>query len=180
MFEGIWLLAIIAAERAGELAYSRHNMRRLIRRGGVEFGADHYPVIVALHAAWLVGLFVFGRHQPVNPFWFATYLLLLAGRAWVLWSLGTRWTTRIVVMPGKTLVERGPYRFMRHPNYLIVVLELAVVPLTLGLPVFAAVFTVLNVATLTVRIAEENKALAWVTAAPSPEGPTLANGGPRL
>jgi len=179
MFEGVWLLAFMVAERVWELAYAQRNTRRLLARGGVEFGADHYPVIVALHAAWLFGLFAFGRHQPVNPWWFAAYLLLLTGRIWVFWSLGPSWTTRIVVVPGETLVARGPYRFMRHPNYLIVVLELAVVPLALGMPIFAVVFTLLNVAMLTWRIGEENKALAWA-AAPSPRAPTLANEGPRL
>jgi methyltransferase len=163
--EGVWLIAFIAAERTWELAFARHNTRRLIRRGGVEFGAAHYPFIVGLHVAWLIGLFAFGRHQPVDLWGLAAYALLLAGRAWVFWSLGPRWTTRIVVVPGESLVAGGPYRFMHHPNYLIVVLELAVVPLALGLPVLAAVFTVLNAAMLVLRIKEENRALAWAAGA---------------
>ena len=83
---------------------------------------------------------------------------------WVIASLGRRWTTRVIVLPGAAPVARGPYRWLRHPNYLIVILEIAVVPLALGLPLFALVFSLANAALLVYRIRVENKALAWAQA----------------
>ncbi|MEX1083456.1 MAG: isoprenylcysteine carboxylmethyltransferase family protein, partial [Xanthobacteraceae bacterium] len=143
MGEGALLIAFIAAQRIAELLLARRNTKRLLAAGGVEFGRSHYPFIVALHAAWLVGLWLLGRDRAIDPLLLAAFVLLQAGRIWVIGTLGQRWTTRIIVVPGKAPVARGPYRWLRHPNYLIVALEIAVVPLALGLPVFAAVFTLL-------------------------------------
>jgi len=157
---GAWLIAFIVVQRIAELFYARRNAAQLIARGGMEFGGADYPFMVALHVAWLAGLFAFGRDQPVNLWWLAVFVLLQAGRAWVLLSLGAHWTTRVIVLPGHPLVRHGLYRVLRHPNYLVVALEVAVAPLALGLPVLAAVFALLNAAVLARRIRVENAALA--------------------
>jgi methyltransferase len=154
------ILAAVTLQRAGELVVSRHNTQRLMARGAVEVASGHYPLIVAVHASWLIALWVFGREQPVNLAFLAGYLMLQGLRVWMLRTLAARWTTRIIVLPGQPLVSAGPYRFLSHPNYAIVVGEIAVLPLTLGLPLLAGVFTVLNAAVLAIRISAENRALA--------------------
>jgi len=161
MSEGGWLVAFVAAQRLAELAFAQANTKRLIARGGVEFGAAHYPLIVALHGAWLVALWLLGHDRPVDPWWLAIFVLLQAGRVWVLTTLGRRWTTRVVVVPGERPIGRGPYRLLRHPNYLVVALEIAVAPLALGLPLVALIFTCANAALLAYRIHVENQALFW-------------------
>lgn len=153
------ILGAVSAQRLFELALARRNTRRLLARGGVESGAGHYPVIVALHLAWLAGLWGLAWDRPVMLGWLAVYLGLEALRAWTMVSLGARWTTRIVTLPGEALVRRGPYRVLAHPNYVVVTGELAVLPLVFGLPTYAAVFTALNAAVLWVRIRAENAAL---------------------
>lgn len=160
MIDGIWLIGFIIVERVCELVLARRNTARLLAMGAKEFGRAHYPLIIALHAAWITGLIILGRNQPVAWPWLAVFIVLQAARLWVLASLGRRWATRVIVPPGGHLVARGPYRFIRHPNYLIVALELAIVPLMLGMPVFAFVFTLLNAGALIHRIAVENAALA--------------------
>jgi methyltransferase len=161
MHEGAWLVAFLVVQRLGELAFAQFNTGRLRAMGGVEFGAAHYPLMVALHASWLVGLWVLGNDRPIITFWLAIFVILQAGRMWVIASLGRRWTTRVIVLPGAAPVARGPYRWLKHPNYLIVALEIAVVPLALGLPVFALIFSIANAALLIYRIRIENEALAW-------------------
>jgi methyltransferase len=170
MGEGAWLIAFLVAQRIAELALAQRNTLRLRAKGGVEFGASHYPLLVALHAFWLLGLWAFGHARAVDPFWFAVFVLLQAARVWVIASLGGRWTTRIIVLPGAGPIARGPYRWLRHPNYLIVVLEIAVVPLALGLPVFALVFSLANAALLAFRIRVESRALLWAAAARAGDG----------
>lgn len=160
MHEGAWLLAFVTAQRLGELWLARRNTAALLARGGLEVGAGHYLVIVALHAAWLIGLWCLGYHQPVDRGWLVVFAILQAARVWVIASLGPRWTTRIIVMPGAAPVAGGPYRLLRHPNYAVVACEIAVIPLALGLPVYALAFFLLNLAVLTVRIRVENAALA--------------------
>ena len=129
------------------------------RQGLSKKAPGHYPFIVALHATWLAGLWALGWAQPVEPAWLVVFLLLQALRIWTLATLGRRWTTRIIVVPGETLVARGPYRFISHPNYIVVIGEIAVLPLCLGLPWFALVFSIANGLVLTVRIRAENAAL---------------------
>jgi methyltransferase len=153
-------LAFITLQRLGELWLAQRNTARLLAAGGREFGRSHYPWMVALHASWIAGLWWFGYGRAVDPALLAVFVLLQAARVWVIASLGPRWTTRIIVLPGERLVAKGPYRWLRHPNYLVVALEIAVVPLALGLPVFAALFSVLNAAILYQRIRQENAALA--------------------
>jgi len=176
MGEGAWLILFVAAQRLAELGLAQWNTQRLRAEGGIEFGAAHYPLMVALHAFWLLGLWLLGHANPVDPLWLAVFVVLQAGRVWVIASLGRRWTTRVIVLPGAPPITRGPYRRLRHPNYLVVALEIAVVPLALGLPGFALVFTLVNLALLAYRVQVENRALAWaVQGAPPPV--TLANAG---
>lgn len=157
------LLAFVTLERLAELVLARRNTRALMAQGAVEHAPGHYPLIVLLHALWLAGLWVFGASQPVSAFWFAVFMMLQAARVWVLMTLGPRWTTRIIVLPGAPLVARGPYRFVSHPNYLVVIGEIAVLPLCLGLTWFALVFSLANAAVLAIRIRAEGAALARAT-----------------
>ena len=156
---GIIILALVTLQRLGELWLSNRNTRRLLDQGAVEFGHKHYPWIVAVHVLWLAVLWIVGPGQPVSLVWLGVYILLQAARIWVLATLGPRWTTRIIVLPGKPLVKRGPYRFVEHPNYLVVAGEIAVLPLVFGFWDLAIVFSLLNAAVLSVRIREENRAL---------------------
>lgn len=153
--------ASLSCNRFAELCFAQWNTVRLRGAGGVEFGASHYPLMIALHVFWLLGLWMFGHARSVNPIWLVFFILLQAGRLWVITSLGRRWTTRVIVLPGAPPVARGPYRWLRHPNYVVVALEIAVVPLALRLPLFALVFSAANAALLTYRIGVENQALAW-------------------
>jgi methyltransferase len=154
------ILAAVTLQRAAELVVSHHNTRKLMECGAVEAAPGHYPLIVAVHAAWLISLWVLGRHQPVNVVALAGYLVLQGFRIWILRTLGPRWTTRIIVLPKQPLVSTGPYRFLSHPNYAVVAGEIAVLPLVLNLPLLATVFTILNTAVLAIRIRAENRALA--------------------
>jgi methyltransferase len=154
------ILALVTLQRAGELVVARRNTQRLMARGGVEIAAGHYRLVVAVHAGWLISLWLFGRDQPVNAIALAAYLALQGLRGWVFRTLGARWTTRIIVVSGETLVSTGPYRYLSHPNYAVVIGEIAVLPLVFYLPWLAAIFTVLNAMVLTIRIRAENRALA--------------------
>jgi methyltransferase len=159
--EGAWLLGFVAAQRLAELFYAQCNTKRLRAAGAVEFGAAHYPVMVSLHVFWLLALLLAGHARAVDPFWLTIFIALQVGRLWVIATLGRRWTTRVIVQPGAAPIGDGPFRFVKHPNYLIVALEIAVVPLALGLPGLALGFTLLNAAMLAYRIRVENQALAW-------------------
>lgn len=154
------LLGYLTVQRLVELWWARHNEARLLTAGAVEYGRSHFPLMVLLHAAWLVGLWVFAIDRPLVPIFVVLFVFLQVARFWVLATLGRRWTVRIVVVPGEQLQGSGPYRWLRHPNYLVVVGEIAVVPLALGLPIYALVFSVLNAAVLALRIQAENAALA--------------------
>ncbi len=154
------ILAAVTLQRAGELVLSSYNTRKLLARGAVEVASRHYPLIVAVHAAWLISLWMLGHDQPVNIVALLFYLVLQGFRLWVMWTLGARWTTRIIVLPEQPLVTAGPYRLLSHPNYAVVAGEIAMLPLVLGLPLLAAVFTILNAAVLAIRIDAENRALA--------------------
>ena len=168
MPEGLLLLAFLGAQRLYELVLSRRNNAILMARGGVEFGAGHYLPLVAFHSVWLAGLVLLGYDRPVSQPLLVAIVLLQLARLWVIRTLGERWTTRIVVVPGTSPITAGPFRFMRHPNYAVVAAEIAVVPLALGLPWFAAVFFILNLPILAIRIRAEDKALKWA------DNPSLA------
>ena len=139
---------------------AERNTRRLLGSGASEVGRGHYPFIVAVHAGWLVTLWLLGPGPPIQLLPLALFIALQAARVWVIVSLGDRWTTRIIVVPGAPLVRSGPYRWIDHPNYLIVIAEIAVLPLVFGLPAVALLFSLLNGIVLWIRIREENKALA--------------------
>jgi methyltransferase len=153
------ILALVTLQRLGELWLANRNTRRLLSQGAREHAPGHYPLIVAVHVLWLATLWWFGRDRPLDIFWLAMFVIVEIARIWVLASLGPRWTTRIIVLPEAPLVRRGPYRFVNHPNYLVVVAEIAVLPLVFGLWPVALIFTALNAAVLTIRIHAENAAL---------------------
>jgi methyltransferase len=159
MWLGVAVLAFVTLQRLAELILSQRNTRRLLARGGYEAAAGHYPFIVTLHALWLAILWFFGPGPPIHVIPLLLYGLLQLGRVWVIATLGERWTTRIIILPGAPLVKSGPYRWFNHPNYLIVIGEIAILPLVFGLPMVAIVFSVLNGLLLWVRIRDENKAL---------------------
>ena len=162
------LLALVTAQRLGELVYARANERRLRAEGAVEVGAAHYPLIVAMHAAWLIVLWLFGAGHALSWLWTGVYVLLQVARGWVLGSIGRRWTTRVFVRPGETLVRRGAYRWISHPNYAVVIAEMFVLPLAVRLPWASLLFGVLNLAVLWWRIRVEARALAEHAAPPAP------------
>jgi len=149
----------VTLQRVGELWLSNRNTRRLLASGAREYGASHYPLIVAVHALWLIGLWWLAPDRPIDGFWLGLFVLIEIARIWVLATLGRRWTTRIIVLPNAPLVRRGPYRFVNHPNSLVVVGEIAVLPLVFGLWRIALIFTLLNAAVIAIRIREENHAL---------------------
>ena len=155
----IAILALVTLQRLFELWLSRRNTQRLLARGAVEHGAGHYPLIVAVHLLWLGALWWLAPGRPVALAWLALFLLVEAARLWVLSALGERWTTRIIVLPREELIRRGPYRFIDHPNYLVVICEIFVVPMIFGLWQVALIFSLLNAAVLAVRIRQENRAL---------------------
>jgi methyltransferase len=153
------IMAFVTLQRLSELAIARRNTARLLAGGAHEVGARHYPVMVAMHTAWLAVLWVTVGDRNVSMPLLVLFGLLQLMRIWVLATLGPRWTTRIIVTPDATLVAKGPFRFLRHPNYAVVTAEIAVLPLAFGLTGIAALFTVLNAAMLYVRIGAENRAL---------------------
>ena len=156
---------LVAIQRLLELRLSRRNERRARARGAVERGTGHYKPIVAMHASWLVSTFVEGalRGPDLPAFWpvpLALFLLVQPLRYWAILSLGENWNTRILVVPGVEPVARGPYRYLRHPNYVVVAVEILTFPLIFGAWVTALAFSALNAVLLFVRIGEENRALA--------------------
>jgi methyltransferase len=165
------ILVLVTLQRLGELVLARHNTRTLLARGAVEIGATHYPLVVLVHTAWLIALWVFGRNQDVYLPGLAAFVALQFVRVWVLATLGARWTTRIIVLPGEALIASGPYRYFTHPNYAVVVGEIALLPLALHLPMLALIFTVLNAAVLAVRIRAESRALGELSRWPAPTMP---------
>ena len=159
MWAGIAVLAFVTLQRLVELVLSQRNTKRLLARGAHEVAPEHYPLMVALHAAWLAVLWFLGPGPPIEIAPLILFGLLQLGRVWVIATLGERWTTRIIVLPAAPLVQAGPYRWVNHPNYLIVAGEIAVLPLVFGLPMVAIIFSLLNGLILWVRIRAENRAL---------------------
>lgn len=156
----VLILALVTLQRLAELVIARRNTARLLARGAYEAAPGHYPLIVAVHAAWLAALWWLAPGKSI--FWplVLVFVLLQAARLWVLATLGERWTTRIIILPGAPLVTGGPFQFMSHPNYAVVVAEIAVLPLAFGLWQVALIFSLLNAGVLAIRIRAENRALA--------------------
>ena len=163
MIGAIVLLGFVTVERLAELVLARRNTARLLSRGAAEFAAGHYPLIVMLHAVWLGGLWLLAWNRPIAWAWLVVFAAIQILRVWVLTTLGSRWTTRVIVLPGAPLVKTGPYRFLSHPNYVVGVGEIAVLPLVFGLPWYALAFSILNGVVLFIRISAENAALKGVS-----------------
>lgn len=155
----IAILGFVTLQRLVELPIAKANTARLLASGGREVGAGHYLAIVALHAAWLASLWWFALGRPISLPLLALFVLIEAGRVWVLRTLGPRWTTRIIVVPGERLVAGGPYRFVSHPNYIVVAAEIVMLPLVFGLWELAVIFSLLNAGMMWIRIRTENAAL---------------------
>ncbi len=154
------ILLLVVLQRLAELAHARRNTRRLLDQGAHEIGAAHYPLFMLLHGAWLITLFVrVGDSAAISLPLILVFLVLQLGRLWVVLALGPYWTTRIITLPGAPLVRRGPYRFLKHPNYLIVVAEILLLPLALGDWQSATVFSILNLCLLWWRVRLEDEAL---------------------
>jgi methyltransferase len=159
---GLYLVvALVAAQRLGELVWARRNERRLRAEGAIEAGAGHYPFFVVLHAAWLAAILLLVPPDTApNAGLLAAYLVVQGLRLWTMLSLGRFWTTRILTLSSAPLVRRGPYRWLRHPNYVVVTVEMALLPLVFGAVWIAALFSLANLALLAIRIRAENAALA--------------------
>ena len=157
----LWVvLGAVAAQRLWELWLADRNTRRLLADGAVEVGAAHYPLFVLLHASWLAAIAIVTPWTSVpNPWWLGLYLLLQFGRLWVITTLGRFWTTRIITLPAAPLVRRGPYRFVRHPNYVVASMEIAVLPLAFGQIWIALVWSLANALLVGWRIRVEDRAL---------------------
>jgi methyltransferase len=162
MSGALLLLALVTLQRLAELVHARRNTRRLLAEGAAEIGAGHYPLLVLLHTAWLGALWILAVRGQAELWWPAIvfYAVVEIARVWVMVSLGRYWTTRILVPRETPLVRRGPYRFLRHPNYWVVAFEIALLPLALGSWTLAVVFSVLNAAMLLWRIRIEESSLA--------------------
>lgn len=155
------VVVLVALQRMAELTYARHNTKRLLALGGIEISAGHYPALVALHGAWLLALYIsVPAEAETNGWLIGVFVLLQLGRLWVIASLGRYWTTRIIAVPGAALITRGPYRYLRHPNYLIVLGEIAILPLAFGAWALALGFSLANMMVLAIRWRVEEAALA--------------------
>jgi methyltransferase len=157
----VWAVLIaVAAQRLWEVRLADRNTRRLRAEGAVEVGAGHYPLFILLHASWLAAIAIVTPWTTVpNLWWLGLYGVLQFGRLWVIASLGRFWTTRIITLPSAPLIRRGPYRFMRHPNYVVASLEIAVLPLAFGQVWIALVWSVANALLVGWRIRVEDRAL---------------------
>ena len=154
------ILLLVVLQRVGELWYAARNTRTLKGRGAIECGRGHYPLIVLLHASWLIVIALGIRTDPaIRALPLMFFVLLQALRVWVLATLGPYWTTRVITLPDEPLVKRGPYQFVRHPNYLVVTGEMALLPLVFGQVTNAIIFSVLNGVLLAWRIRAEDAAL---------------------
>ncbi len=164
------LVAAVAVERLAELVVSRRNAKWAFARGGREYGRRHYPAMVAIHAGLLIGCVVevWALHRPFLPWLGVPMLALTLGaqalRWWCIATLGRRWNTLVIVVPGEGLVRRGPYRWLRHPNYVAVVIEGLALPLVHTAWLTAICFTLANALVLTIRIRVENGALGYADA----------------
>src|SRR5215471_6467082 len=162
MSDGTALLIFVTLQRFAEFIWDRQNTARLLAAGAVEHGKSHYVFFAGTHAAWLAGLWALGYARTLEPIWLVPFALLTIGRYWVMGTLGRRWTTRIIILAGAPLIKTGPYRFVSHPNYIVVIGEMTVVPLALGLPLFALAYFAIYACMAFIRIRAENAALLQV------------------
>ncbi len=154
------IVLAVAAQRIAELQYAKRNAARLLAEGGVEVGAGHYPLFFLIQGGWLLALLALTpTDAPISWPLLALFILLQAGRVWVIATLGRYWTTRIITLPSAPLVRKGPYRLLRHPNYWVVAGEILVLPLAFGAWEIALGFSLANALVLAHRIRLENAAL---------------------
>ncbi|KAA0550175.1 hypothetical protein FZW96_02195 [Bacillus sp. BGMRC 2118] len=157
-------ISVIIIQRIMELIIARKNEKWMKQQGGVEYGQNHYPYMVAMHSLFFVALLVevFAFNHQLSAWWpmlLSLFLLTQAVRIWALSSLGKYWNTKIIVLPNTSIVKKGPYKYLRHPNYTIVALEIVLIPMLFGAYLTAVTFTLLNILILSVRIPLEEKAL---------------------
>jgi methyltransferase len=162
------IIAIVIIQRLVELIIANRNEKWMRSQGAFEAGAVHYPIMVTMHIAFFISLLVevLVTNKPLSPLWIpllSLFLIAQIARVWCLASLGTFWNTKIIILPGADVVKKGPYKFIRHPNYVIVATELLVLPLIFSAYFTAIVFSLLNIWMLSVRIPVEEKALTEVT-----------------
>jgi methyltransferase len=166
MFYAFFLF--IVGQRLVELFIARRNEKWMKGQGALEFGKEHYRYIVCMHSLFFLSLLmeVFLLGNQLSPFWKVLFLIFITTqiiRIWALTSLGKYWNTKIIVLPNANIIRRGPYRFIKHPNYIIVAIELVVIPLLFDAYITAALFTLLNILVLSIRIPAEEKALKQLT-----------------
>lgn len=158
----ILFISFIILLRIGELILSRRNEIWLLQNGAIEYGQKHYPYIVSLHVLFIISLMTeYTTTQTISfsLFFLVLYCLLLIVKTWIILSLGKFWNTKIYHISGFPLIKKGVYKYVKHPNYLIVIAEIAIIPLVYHLYFTAAAFTVLNAIVLSVRVKEENRVL---------------------
>ncbi|WP_420383648.1 isoprenylcysteine carboxyl methyltransferase family protein [Novosphingobium sp.] len=156
----VFVMGYVTLARLLEMIIARRNTGALMANGAREHAPEHYPAIIAFHVAWLAALWILAPGRALVPLWLIVFALLQPLRVWVMAALGARWTSRILIVPGETLVTDGPFRLLRHPNYAIVVAEVATLPLAFGLWTVALVGTLVNAVLLIIRIRAEDAALA--------------------
>lgn len=164
----VYVVGFVIFQRIIELLIARNNEKWIRSQGGYEVGAKHYPYMVAIHIGFFISLIIefFAFKEGVSRFWLPLFVLFISFqlmRVWVISSLGRYWNTKILVLPGANVVKKGPFHFIRHPNYVVVTCEIIVIPLMFGAYFTAVVFTILNVIILSVRIPKEEAALREVT-----------------
>ncbi|MDB5132175.1 MAG: Isoprenylcysteine carboxyl methyltransferase family protein [Mucilaginibacter sp.] len=156
----IIFITFFILQRLSELFIARRNEKWLLQQGAVEYGRAHYPFMIAMHTLFIVSIiaeYLLRGQPPIDWLFLVIFLIVLSFKFWALSSLGKYWNTKIYRIPGVYPVKKGPYKFLKHPNYMEVVCEIAVIPLVFHLYYTAIIFTILNAAMLTVRIKEENR-----------------------
>lgn len=163
-----YLISFVIFQRLIELIIAKRNERWMLQNGGYEVGASHYPFMILLHSSFFIALYseTIFFNSGVSPLWgilLPLFLLIQIGRVWCLYSLGKFWNTKIIILPGANIVKKGPYQMIRHPNYLIVTIELLILPLLFNAFLTAVVFSLLNWWMLSIRIPIEENALTEAT-----------------
>lgn len=161
-----WLIFIfICLQRIVELVIAKRNEKWMLQRGGVEWGKEHYKWFIVVHTMFFFSILieVSLRDFPMlNGYVFAIFVILQIARVWCIQSLGRYWNTKIIILPNRTLVSRGPYKYVKHPNYIIVGMELFIIPLLFGAYITAFLFPFFHILLMTIRIPSENEALSEV------------------
>jgi methyltransferase len=159
----ILFISFLILQRLSELYISSKNEKWLLQNGAVQYGQSHYPYMVAMHTLFIISLiteYILSNNSPVSYTFLFLFIAVLSFKFWALSSLGKYWNTKIYRIPGVYPVKKGPYKLFKHPNYMEVICEIAIIPLVFHLYYTAIIFTILNAAMLTVRINVENKVWA--------------------